>query len=384
MFRPVRDTRALRRRIRVASCMTLLWSALAAAATPLTDVSLGQAVQLAVQRAPALLDRHARISSAGQEVARAGALPDPMLTVGIDNLPVTGADAFDTRADFMTMKKSGLRQEISARAQREARRWFAARGVEEARAQEQAERLSVQRATDEAWVDLWAARRELESLQLLHEDTGLAAQLAKARVARASDPVTNALATAAAVIELDNRIDSAQAAHVAAQAGLARRLGDASVTLGEPQDFTALPISESELLAQIDRMGELLPAAADIETAAATVDLARADKRPDWSVAKSYGQREGGRSDMVMVEVGIGLPLFTRNHQDRGIAAREADYQATLATREDLRRQQAARIRSDYARWQGLQRQVERDRSALLPLTRDRSTTALAACRAGA
>ena len=116
MFRPVRDTRALRRRIHVALCMALLWPALAAAATPVTDVSLGQAIQLAVQRAPSLQARDARIGSAEQEAARAGALPDPMLTVGINNMPVTGADAFDTQADLMTMKMIGLRQEIPARA----------------------------------------------------------------------------------------------------------------------------------------------------------------------------------------------------------------------------------------------------------------------------
>jgi len=45
-----------------------------------------------------------------------------MLTVGVDNLPVTGADAFDPTADFMTMKKIGLRQDVPARAKREARR----------------------------------------------------------------------------------------------------------------------------------------------------------------------------------------------------------------------------------------------------------------------
>jgi outer membrane protein TolC len=86
---------------------------------------------------------------------------------------------------------------------------------------------------------------------------------------------------------------------------------------------------------------------------------------------------------MIMLEVGIGLPLFTRNRQDRGVAAREADYQAALAAREDLRREEAARIRAELARWQGLKRQVSLHEDALLPLARDRSATALASYRAG-
>jgi outer membrane protein TolC len=86
---------------------------------------------------------------------------------------------------------------------------------------------------------------------------------------------------------------------------------------------------------------------------------------------------------MLMLEVGIGLPLFPRNRQDRGVAAREAEYQVSLATREDLRRQEAARIRADIARWEGLKRQVSLYEGSLLPLAGDRSTTALAAYRAG-
>src|SRR3546814_15076450 len=82
-----------------------------------------------------------------------------------------------------------------------------------------------------------------------------------------------------------------------------------------------------------------------------------------WSVAASYGQRSDGRDDMFMLEVGIELPLFTANRQDRGIAARRAEYEAALATREDARREQAARIRTDIAQWEALKRQGERDRS---------------------
>lgn len=87
---------------------------------------------------------------------------------------------------------------------------------------------------------------------------------------------------------------------------------------------------------------------------------------------------------MVMVEFGIQLPLFTGARQDRDVAARRAEYEGTLAVREEARREQATRIRTAVARWQGLVRQVARDEAALLPLQRDRSATALAAYRAGA
>ena len=350
------------------------------AATPLT---LQEATQLAVDRAPMLEARRAGIAAAQAEGARAWALPDPTLTVGIDNWPVTGPDAFKFGADDMTMKKIGLRQEFPARAKRQAQRALADRSVDEARAKDLAEHLSVRRAAAEAWVDLWTSQRELDALQRLRDQAALAAKVSKARVAGGGEPVSDALATEAAVLELDNRLEAAHATRASAQAALARWLGDTELEAVDPPDFRSLPISGAQLLSSVDRVAPLLAVDAQVETAAAAIDAARAEKRPDWSVAASYGQRANGRSDMLMLEVGIGLPLFPRNRQDRGVAAREAEYQVSLATREDLRRQEAARIRADIARWEGLKRQVSLYEGSLLPLAGDRSTTALAAYRAG-
>jgi cobalt-zinc-cadmium efflux system outer membrane protein len=357
------------------------WGAVAAP----SELSLNQAVERAVERAPLLAARRSQVEAALQESRRAGALPDPMLTVGIDNLPVTGADAFDTRVEDMTMKKIGLRQELPARAKREAQRTLALRRTDEAQAQSQAEQLNVRQAAATAWIDLWSTQRELASLSALREQAQLAARLAMARVKGGTEPVADALATQAAVIELDNRLEGLRAQAQVAQAELARWTGDNvdSVPIETP-DFTMLPVSEAQLLAALDRLAPLLPVTAQVETAAAEIDAARAERRSDWSLAASYGQRAGGRSDMVMLELGIGLPLFTRNRQDRGVSAREADYQAALATREDLRRQQAARIRAGIAQWQGVKRQVSLYEDSLLPLAHDRSATALAAYHAGA
>lgn len=364
-------------------CVAVLATPFAALAAS-HALTLPEAIRLATERAPMLDARRAGVSAAQEEAARAGALPDPMLMIGIDNLPVTGRDAFDTRVDDMTMKKIGLRQEIPSRAKRSARQSFAARQIDEAEAQSQAEVLSVRRATAEAWIAVWAAQRQLVALQKLREQAALAAKVSKARVASGGEPVSDALATEAALLEIDNRIEAARGEKLAAQAGLARWLGDATVEIADQApNFDSLPVPEARLLAEVDRVGPLLPATAQVETRAAAIDVARADRRPDWSVGASYGQRAGGRSDMIMFEVGIGLPLFSRNRQDRGVAAREADYQAALATREDLRRQEAASIRADLARWEGLKRQVALHENSLLPLAQDRSTTTLAAYRAG-
>src|SRR3546814_9418379 len=167
------------------ACLLLLLLAMPVASFAASPaLSLEEATRLAVERAPMLNARRSQIEAAEQESRRAGALPDPMLTVGIDNLPVTGPDAFDVQADFMTMKRIGLRQEVPARAERNAERSLAARNIDKAQADAQAEQLEVRRETAEAWIDLWATQRELDELMALREATELARRLARARGAR--------------------------------------------------------------------------------------------------------------------------------------------------------------------------------------------------------
>ena len=362
------------------ACAFLALSGVAHAA-PLT---LPEATRQAVEQAPRLEARQAALEAAQADASRAGALPDPMLMFGIENLPVTGSDALDVAADEMTMKRIGVRQEIPAAAKRTARRTMAQRRVDEARAVSQVERLAVQRAVAEAWIDVWAGGHEVEALQSLREEAALAAKLARARLRGGVGSASDSLAAEAAVLEIDNRLEAVRANRLAARAALSRWLPDANTdtTSGEP-DFAHLPVTRAQLLTSLDQLGPLLRARAQVETAAAAVDEARAEKRPDWSVAAFYGQRDRDRSDMLSVEVGIDLPIFASRRQDRGVLAREADYRQALAEREDSERELIAAIHAAWSRWEALQRQVKLHEAGLLPLARDRSATALAAYRAG-
>ena len=51
---------------------------------------------------------------------RAGRLPDPSLTFGVSNYPITGPGAFSFRSDTMTMRTAGVMQAIPSHAAREA------------------------------------------------------------------------------------------------------------------------------------------------------------------------------------------------------------------------------------------------------------------------
>jgi cobalt-zinc-cadmium efflux system outer membrane protein len=383
----LRDLRRLSSSVELAlprlCLLLLLWSLAlpALAATP--AISFDEAIHRAVQRAPALDARRAQTLAAQEEARRAAALPDPKLSLGIQDLPVTGVEAFDPGVDNFTMKKIGVTQEFPARAKRDARQALADRTIDQATALTAAEELAVKRAAAEAWVSLWAAEHEVEALQTLREESSLAVRIAKARLTGGAGNAVDVLAAQAATLELDNRLEVARTQVESARAMLGRWLDEnAEATADMPPDFNNLPISEAVLLKSLDRQGPLLPWQAREQMASAQVDSARAEKHPDWSIGVSYGQRNRF-SDLVSVEFSIDLPLFPGNRQDRGIAARQADYEATRDAHEDARRAQLQQLQTDLARWAGLKRQVTRDEEQLLPLARDRSRIALASYRGG-
>ncbi len=366
--------------------LILVLVALAPFAATAQALSLEQAVAKATQRAPILVARDATRQARSEDLARADALPDPTLVIGMQNVPIGGPDAYMLNRDGMTMQSIGISQSLPSRAKRNARRELASALLDQAGADAVATTLDVQRATALAWVLLWAAQHEREQLQALHEQAALAVRATRARLAGGGGNAGDALATRASELELQNRIDNADARIAQARAGLQRWLGDIDIAVAadSPPDFACAPIPEARMLAQLDQQGPLLAWKAQEASADAALALARAEKRPDWSVGGGVAKRGGGASNVMWLEVGVGLPLFPGNRQDRGISARSADLSAVRASREDARRMQAESVRKAFARWQGLGTQVTRSRDNLLPLVHDRSRIALAGYSGGA
>jgi outer membrane protein TolC len=373
------------RRLMAAGLAVLLWGAAAAAAHAAEPpLSLDAAIHQAIERAPLLEARRAQSESARQEAARAGALPDPQLTVGVDNLAVQGPGAFTVGGDSMTMRTVGISQALPSRRKRQAERAMGHAQADLAASSEVATGLSIRQQVADAWISAWGAHREAMMLRSMRQAWAQDVAVAKARLRGGTGSAAEVLAARMESLDLENRLDEANAREAQARAGLARWLGSPiGQPLGDAPDFAVLPHDEASLLASLDRQGNLLGWPAREQAAEAALAAARADKRPEWSVGLSYGSRVRGLSDMVSLQVGVSLPLFTRNRQDRGISARAADLDAVRDERDDARRQQVEAIRSAWAQWESLGQQVRRHRDALLPLANDRVVLALAAYRGG-
>lgn len=350
-----------------------------------SSLSLEAAVRLAVANAPMIEAREAGRAAAAEEVERAAALPDPVLSFGVQNLPIAGADAYSLDDDRMTMRRIGLSQALPSRAKRDARRDSALAAQLQSEANRLATELDVKRASASAWIALWAAEREHGLLVELREQARLAADAAKARLGGGTGSASDALAARSAGLELENRIEDALARVEQARAGLQRWIVEpVPAEVAPAPDFSSLPTAQAELLENLDRQAPLLAWDAREASADAALSLANAEKRADWSIGAGFARRGAGASNVVWLEVGVGLPLFTANRQDRGVNARRSDLQAIRAAHEDARRAQEESVRNVLAQWAALGRKAARLSEAILPLNRDRSAAALAAWSGGA
>lgn len=351
-----------------------------AASAPLT---LDVAVQRGVRHAPLLAARDFDIDAMHQEAGRAGQLPDPSLTFGVANYPVTDPGAFSLRSDTMTMRTVGVMQAIPSRAARDADRTLAGAQIDAAEADRVSTTQTVQERIANAWIDVWAMQRRRALLEELRGENTLAIQITQARLRGGDGGTTDALAARADAAALDNRLDAVDADLAAAQASLQRWLVEPASMLADAPDFSRLPVSADRLEKNVDRQAPMQGWQAREQVAQAALEQARAARHPDWSVSAMYGKRAPNLSDMVTLQVGVSLPLFTRNRQDRGVSARQAQWDAVEAAHEDARRAQGEMIERTLATWNGWNRQIQRYQDTLLTLDRDRAQTALAGYRGG-
>lgn len=363
--------------------LALGWATSVAAQVAQAPLTLDAAIARGLSQAPSLSARDADLVAMHEEAVRAGRLPDPSLTMGLSNYPVTAPGAFSLRSDGMTMRTLGLTQLVPSRAARDAARGLARAQVEAAAADRVATTQSVQERIADAWIGVWAVEQQRYLLEVLHDEAALAVRIAQARLRGGDGSVSDALAARSEAATLDNRLDAAGADLAAAQASLARWVGPSPASLAEAPDFSRLPGTPERLEGSIDQLVPMQSWAAREQVAQAALEQARAARHPDWTLSLEYGQRAPGLSDMVSLQVGVSLPLFTHNRQDRGISARQAQRDAVQADHEDARRAQREAVVRNVASWQGWGRQIDRYRDTLLPLARDRTTTALASYRGG-
>lgn len=358
----------------------LLRAALAAALLPAAwavaaPLSLDQALDLAVQRSQVARSARAGALGAVERARAAGQQPDPMLTVGIDNLPATGSKRFSTNAEDMTMKRIGFAQEWVSAEKRAAREAAAQALAGRESVMEQVAAAEARLQTAMAYVEAYYAGQALALTVVNEQQARQALEAGKGRLATVSGNSAEVLGLAGALGMAEDESGELRQQQGASAATLQRWTGRDADELAPPL-LAGVPTQDRFVAGH----PSVVARQRDIEVARQEVQVARLDRQPNWTYEISYGQRQG-RPDLVSFGVSIPLAVAPENRQDRETAAKRALLDKAEAELEESRRAAAGEYAALASDARGLQERIARFQSGVLTPLQQRSAVALAAYR---
>lgn len=350
------------------------------------ELSLDEVARLALEHQPNL-EAYTKASVAAREAAVAeGQLPDPEIKFGVQNLPVTGADAYRLDREDMTMVTIGVGQEIVRKPIRIA----AANRMQAESAQWQAEQAAtarrVVRDAQLAWVDAFDAAKRASLLARMADELAAERDVGKRRIA------SGAMATRE-LFELDATLAMAHDKRLVAENGtrkaraqLSRWLGVAAfrplpAELPTPRfpETSALPVPGDDLSAHPQL--EALRKGEDVTRFEA--ERARAERRPNWSWEVMYGQRQDGRADLATLQFSLPLLWNRADRQDRRLAEKLALAERARSLTLDAERELRAELTAALAERDTAQARNREHLERLIPAAHARLETARASYAAG-
>ena len=359
----------------------LLSGAVGAADTAV--LTLPEVQSLALTGQPALLAEAANVRAFREQSVAAGQLPDPQLLGGITQLPVNGGEAGSLRDDDFTALSVGVSQEFpraAKRALRAAALEQQATGAQLATTElEQRVRLEAGRA----YLDIVAAVHGAELLERLSTEAVRQREVSGIDFVAGRGAQPEVLAAVVEVALVADRSRALRQREQASRAGLARWIG---VAADRPVE-SVLPVLPAppalgQLLDGLPGHPALAVPATTAALAATELRLATAERKPDWRMEVRYDHRLEF-PDLVTLMVGVDLPLFAGNRQDRSSAAALERLSAATAQRDDRLREATATVTAAYRDWQAGTQRLRYYDDALLPPGAGRVEAALAAYRAG-
>jgi outer membrane protein TolC len=363
----------MRAALALAPCLPALASA---------GLSFDEATRLAREQSPALLAQQTALASVQAAQPAAATLPNPQLSLGIDNLPLGGPDRYSPIRDGGTMQRIGFMQEVTNGAKREARAAGVQARVTRERAMLAVAELAVRRDTAMAWLAVHFAERRADQLSALERENQLLLDTLDSRIAAGKAmPAEHTMARQEALMLADRR-DDVKRDVAKARSSLRRFVGlraDDALE-GRPPD---LAVPAEQLRQDVHRQAEIVPYAAMQAMAQAEVREADAEQRGDWSWEVVYSRRGPAFFDMLSFQFKFELPWQRAQRQQPLVAAKVKDAARIEAERDDMLRRRREELDGQLAELQSLDAQRDRLQGPGLALAGERVTLALASYEAG-
>ncbi|MEO5688479.1 MAG: TolC family protein [Burkholderiaceae bacterium] len=365
----------------LAIAVALGFGAFQVSAAPLT---LDDALRLAQERSRELPAQDSAAAASRQMAVAAGQRPDPVLTAGINNLPVNGPDRFSLTSDFMTMRSVGISQELTRDGKLKARSARYEREAEVADASRELALANLKRDTATAWLDRFYQERMREVLISQRDEARLQIDAANAAYRGGHGSQADVFAARSGVAQIEDRVDQAERQVATATTQLARWIGvPAREALGSPPALDSVRLHAEDLETSLAHHPEIAVMVKREQVAQAEVEAAQANKQADVSVGVMYSQRGSAYSNMVSVNLSMPLQWDQKNRQDREVSAKMALFEKMQAEREEATRMHVAEALSMLQEWRSDRDRLDRYDASLLPLAAERTSASIAAYRGG-
>ena len=346
-------------------------------------LTLDEALRLSLQASPSAKAADASVQGSREAAARADQLPDPMLKLGLDNLPVTGQDKFNPTADFMTMRRIGIEQQWVSFDKRSARKERAQRAVEMEEGDSLANMAKVREETAKAWINVMFAQRSLVLFRSIQKEMkdDLGAWQAAHRGAKAS--ASDVLQAQMADTQAQDATRKAEQDLANARIGLARWTFAPAGSVADSMPPMASHVSGLPV-ADIEKYHPMvLTARRAANLADAEVVVATRERNPDWTFEAGFSQRGSQYSNMISIGVTIPLAVNRAQRQDRDIAEKSALGTKARLQYEDALREMQTEIQTLSTTLTSLNDRAAQLHSQLLPPASQQVELATAAYRAG-
>ncbi|MRW88408.1 heavy metal resistance protein CzcC [Duganella sp. FT80W] len=352
-----------------------------ALATP-QPLTLGEAQQRAVTRSRQLGVQDQAITAANEMAVAAAQRPDPVLKIGIDNLPVSGSERLSLGSDFMTMRRIGVSQELT---RADKLHWRSARYQiegDKALAQKDMALAAIQRDAAVAWLEVFYTEQMASVVSTQATISRQEIEAAEAAYRGGRGTSADILAARSALLALDDRTSEVQRRQRVAHTMLSRWTGEETSVAGGP-DIDHIRLDPASLDTDLAHHPEIAVLNKQEDIAQADANLARANQHTDWSVEVAFQQRGSAYSNMVSVGLSVPLQWDRKNRQDRDLTAKLALVEQAKAERDEMLREHVAETRSKIIAWQSGRERIARYTRESLPLATERRQAVLAAYRGG-
>jgi len=352
---------------------------------PADTLSLQEAVGLASARSADAETSRAPIQAANEMAVAAGQLPDPVLKLGLDNVPLNKSDQFSLTRDSMTQRSISVMQEFTRANKRRAKADRYAAEADAAEARRNVGLADVQRNAVAAWLDRWYAEQTDVLLGHHGHPLDLARQAAMAAYRSGRGTRADVLAADLEVQKMHDRQDENRTAIEMATVNLERWIGPAARRPLGDRPPLEVPASTQRLATDaFDAVPEVAAAQRDVALAETEIRAAAQAKKPDVTVELTYSQRGSAYSNMGSLNISFPVPWDQGHRQDREVAAKLAQAQEARAKSEVLRRNTQALVATRLAELRRNLDRLKRYDETTLPLANAQADAALTAYRANA